>query len=235
MKNKQTLKTQTIIYPIVLSSLLAMLSACTPYVEPPRSALATATAVETSGHVAAMGAAIGTAGAATGAGAGAGALAGAAYGSYLVSSYRMVEILQRQGVQVIQLGKKLEIIIPADVLFQPGSDVLETKAYSLLDDVREFLKRYGDVSYTVYGFSDNVYAPDQAFQLTTRQARRVAAYFWGTGKPFYQVASVGMGSRYPIASNGNPAGSAKNRRIVVMVPVVQNRIFSSISKDLDLQ
>lgn len=213
----------------LLITAIFLLNACTPYVNPPLAPVGK-NSILGGEHGGTILGAIGTAGGVAVPGAVAGAAIGAGMQSYLVSTYRMLEILQRQGVQVVQVGRHLRVIIPSDKLFAPGQTIFKQEAYSILADVRQFLLRYGDVHITVYGFSDGVYGHEEAFKITSTQARRVAAYLWESGRPFYNVASQGMANRYPVAYAKNPNASAFNRRIEISLPVIPSKAHHTLKQ-----
>lgn len=221
---------------IILLMLLLLNGCVAPYVQPPQSALSSSTTIYSTGHGAALGAIAGLPAEAVAPATAIGAVVGAGVGSYMASTPRMLKILQKDGVQVVQVGNTLRVIIPSDALFAPGSTLIEPDSYHILDDVVMFLKRYGDVPMRIYAFTDSVYDRDTALRITSIQARRVSAYLWNKGRPFYHLIPKGMGQGYPIASNGNPRGSAFNRRIEIIMPILRSKpqIFKGIAQTLDL-
>jgi intracellular multiplication protein IcmN len=219
-----------------LGLFFTLLTGCAPYVSPPYSALSGAIAQGSGTQGAVAGGIVAIPAEAIATSTAIGAVAGATAGAYWVSTPRILKILQNEGVQVIQVGGSLRVIIPTDRLFSPGSTLLEPQSYRILDDVAMFLIRYGDVPLKIYGFSDAVYDHETALQITGNQARRVSGYLWSKGRPFYHLIPRGMGNRYAVASNGNPTGSAYNRRIEIILPVLTKKagILKEIAQQMDL-
>lgn len=219
-------------------SLVFSLTACVaPYVNPPQSGLTSLPGQIGGVEGGVAGAIVGLPAESIAIGSAAGIVVGASAGAYLVSTPRILNILRDEGVQVVQVGQTLRIIIPSDKIFRIGATTIETHGYKILDDVAMFLMRYGNVPLTIYAFSDRVYDDDTAFKITARQARRVSGYLWAKGRPFYHLRPEGMGNRYQVASSKNPIGSAYNRRIEIIAPVLPGALhyMKGIKKALDLE
>src|SRR5690606_24528270 len=67
-----------------------------------------------------------------GAGLAAGAILAAPLGSY-ADSQGLKNQLREQGITVIELGDILQIVIPADLLFAGGENLLQRQAYPKMD------------------------------------------------------------------------------------------------------
>lgn len=155
-----------------------------------------------------------------------GAAIGMALGAWAGRTAHELEILRRDRVQVVQVGQWVRIIIPADKLFLVGSSELEPRAVPILNHVIHFIRRYGEVPIYVYAFSDDVYRYERSLRLTNQQARQVGGYLWARGgHPFYHITAIGLGRKYDVASNGYPVGSAFNRRIEIIMPVLNSQKF----------
>jgi len=151
---------------------------------------------------------------------GIGALVGGGIGTYLASTHRQLSILEDLGVQVIQIGDTLRVIIPSDRIFKFDSAAIKPEGYEILDCVAYFLSRYGNVPITVIAYTDNVRCPRKNFLLSREQAQCIVTYLWSHGIPYECLRAIGKGETFPVASNGDPIGSFYNRRIVLSLPVV---------------
>lgn len=210
---------------VFIATAMALTACTTPFVNPPILADFTPAAGAGTASGAAVGVVAGSASGSVLAGTAIGALVGLGIGSYSMSTAHLLRTLQCEGVQVVQIGQYVRIIMPADLLFEFNSATIRNSAVPALDTVLLFMSRYGTVPLTITGYSDNVLPTDTAMLLTSRQAKSVAAYFWSHGIPFNMVYPIGRGSESSIASNGNSIGSYYNRRIEITfksIPLHQN-------------
>jgi len=129
--------------------------------------------------------------------------------------------LQRLGVQVVQYGGNVRIIILSDDLFDfNSSNISYPRGAMILDSVIAFIHAYGNVPITVTAYSDNVFTPTEALKLTCRQAKSVIGFLWSRGIVFDRLDAMGVGHSFPIATNGNSNGSAYNRHVEINMPVI---------------
>jgi chemotaxis protein MotB len=125
------------------------------------------------------------------------------------------------GVEIRQDGELIRIELPADKLFVPGSAQVQADGARLLDDVSAAIARsYSRQRIVIEGHTDDAAAgnPTAAHSLTTSQAQAVFAQLVERGRlPARQLSILAMGENHPLASNGTPAGKAKNRRVELVV------------------
>jgi outer membrane protein OmpA-like peptidoglycan-associated protein len=138
---------------------------------------------------------------------------------YLRSTYHELEKLKREGVQVVQVGQNLRVIIPVDRIFEFNSAEIRPSAIPVLNRVVTFIQRYGSVPIIINAYSDNVLATKQSLLLSQQQAKTIAGYLWSHGVVFDKVNPAGLGKINTIASNNTPTGSAFNRRVELLMPV----------------
>ncbi|WP_043290465.1 OmpA family protein [Pseudoxanthomonas spadix] len=156
-------------------------------------------------------------------GAGVGGLAGGAIGAY---QDRQEAELRRQtagtGIDVSRDGDVIKLNLPDGVTFDFGKSTLKPQFYSALNNVAATLKEYDQTIVEVSGHTDSI-GSDAANQvLSEARANAVADYLIGQGLMRQRFEILGMGERYPIASNETDAGRAKNRRVEIRVlPVRQ--------------
>lgn len=131
-----------------------------------------------------------------------------------------MQLIQIAGLDVRQDGDVIRIEVPADQLFQPGTAQMLPSAYSLLDQVATSLSRaYPRHKIGVEGYTDNSsLSAGSSHQITSAQASAVVDNLIRRNRiPENELLAVSHGSNHPRASNGTPAGQAKNRRIEFVV------------------
>jgi outer membrane protein OmpA-like peptidoglycan-associated protein len=107
-----------------------------------------------------------------------------------------------------------EIVILEKVLFETGSDVIDTRSYSLLDEVSAVLKEHPELARVeVAGHTDSVGARGFNLDLSRRRAQAVMAYLTNQGVDAGRLLAEGYGPDEPIADNGQEDGRDKNRRV----------------------
>ena len=151
-------------------------------------------------------------------GASAGLLAGAIFGAPLGSygdSQGLKKALQDDGVTVIELGDILQLVIPADLLFIGGENLLLREAYPTMDQVVSLIKQYDPVTITVNGYSDNIGDRFTRLDRSRYQAQSVTTYLWSRGLNLARFDFEGLGQTETVASDKTYMGSSYNRRIVI--------------------
>ncbi|QDU27691.1 Peptidoglycan-binding protein ArfA [Anatilimnocola aggregata] len=131
-----------------------------------------------------------------------------------------LQTISLPGLIVKQDGDVVRIEIPADKLFTPNSAQMTPEASRILDEVASAIARsYSRQRIIIEGHSDN--SPDNtvnAHLLTNAQAQLVFQHMVQKNNlPARQLSILAMGENHPLASNGEPAGQAKNRRIEIVV------------------
>lgn len=162
-----------------------------------------------------------------------GAAAGAVYGSAaeisvpasavvggvvggIIGSSEQKRVLKEHGVQVIQVGDQVTIILPADKFFEPGSSTLLPEADSALNNVALTLRSYGRAPITITGHTDSQSgSKDRQHWLSKAQAQAIASYLWSRGISAEHLIVVGAGSEDPISTQLTLHGRAQNRRIEI--------------------
>lgn len=149
-------------------------------------------------------------------GAGIGAVAGGAVGAY---QDRQEAELRREtagtGIDVSRDGDVIKLNLPDGVTFDFAKYDLKPQFYPALNTIASTLKEYNQTIVEVTGHTDSI-GSDAANQLLSeRRANSVATYLIGQGVQRERFEIVGMGERYPVASNDTDAGRALNRRVEI--------------------
>ena len=155
-------------------------------------------------------------------GAGIGALAGGGIGAY---QDRQEAELRRQtagtGIDVSRDGDVIKLNLPDGVTFDFAKYDLKPQFYPALNTVAATLKEYNQTSVEVSGHTDSVGSDAANQTLSERRANAVAGYLMGQGVQRERFEIVGMGERYPVASNDTDSGRALNRRVEIRLLPLQ--------------
>ena len=110
---------------------------------------------------------------------------------------------------------KLEII--ESVYFKTDRAVIESRSFTLLDNVAAVLVAHDKLHIQVEGHTDS--QGDDAYnkKLSQRRAEAVVAYLVNKGIDAARLTALGFGEERPIADNNTKEGRAQNRRVVFTV------------------
>jgi outer membrane protein OmpA-like peptidoglycan-associated protein len=156
-------------------------------------------------------------------GAGVGAVAGGAVGVY--QDRQEAELRRRTagtGIEVTRDGDVIKLNLPDGVTFDFGKSNLKPQFYSALDQVAGTMAEYNQTVVEVSGHTDSIGSDEANQALSVQRANSVSNYLVGKGLMRERFEVVGMGERYPAASNDNDSGRAMNRRVEIrVVPITQ--------------
>ena len=149
-------------------------------------------------------------------GAGIGGLAGAGIGAY---QDRQEAELRRQtvgtGVDVVREGDIIKLNLPDGVTFDFNRSEVKPQYFPALNNIAATLREYNQTIVEVSGHTDSVGSDAANQTLSERRAQSVTNYLVGQGLLKERFETVGMGERYPIASNDTDSGRALNRRVEI--------------------
>lgn len=156
-------------------------------------------------------------------GAGVGAVAGGAVGVY---QDRQEADLRRRtagtGIDVTREGDVIKLNLPDGVTFDFGKANLKPQFYPALDQVAATMAEYNQTIVEISGHTDSVGSDEANQRLSEQRAGSVSNYLAGKGLVRERFEVVGMGERYPVASNDTDSGRAVNRRVEIrVVPLTQ--------------
>ena len=155
-------------------------------------------------------------------GAGIGALAGGSIGAY---QDRQEAELRREtagtGIDVSRDGDVIKLNLPDGVTFDFAKYDLKPQFYPALNTVAATLKEYNQTIVEVSGHTDSIGSDAANQTLSERRANAVAGYLMGQGVQRERLEIVGMGERYPVASNDTDSGRALNRRVEIRLLPLQ--------------
>jgi outer membrane protein OmpA-like peptidoglycan-associated protein len=122
-------------------------------------------------------------------------------------------------IRITQKDDSFVVILNGDVLFDFGKSDIKPEAGKALDAAAAKIKsiwRNGSVI-LVNGYTDDIGSDGFNNRLSDRRAQAVAYSFLSRGLPYSVMRPQGFGKANPVASNANPAGRAKNRRVEIFV------------------
>lgn len=111
----------------------------------------------------------------------------------------------------------IKLNLPDAVTFDFNSAALKPQFYPALDQVAGTMAEYNQTVVEVSGHTDSVGSDAYNQRLSEQRAESVTNYLVGKGLMRQRFEVVGMGERYPIASNDTDAGRAQNRRVEIRV------------------
>ena len=149
-------------------------------------------------------------------GVGIGALAGGGIGAY---QDRQEAELRRAtagtGVDVTRDGDVIKLNLPDGVTFDFAKYDIKPQFYPALNTIANTLREYNQTIVEVSGHTDSIGTDAINQRISEQRANAVAGYLMGQGVQRERFEIVGMGKRYPIASNDTDSGRALNRRVEV--------------------
>jgi len=121
------------------------------------------------------------------------------------------------------------VLTLADVLFDTGQATLKPGAYATVDRLANVLKEAPDRKVTIEGHTDSTGSEDFNLVLSERRAAAVQTALLERGVQANQIIAVGKGMAYPIASNNDPAGRQRNRRVEMIFTDSQSKVASDVN------
>ena len=151
-------------------------------------------------------------------GAGVGGLAGGAVGVYQDRQERALrDATANTGIGVSRDSDNIILNLPDGITFDFGKSNLKPQFYTALDGVASTLAQYNQTIVEVAGHTDSVGSDEANQRLSQARAQSVGNYLMGKGLLRERFELVGMGERYPVASNDTDSGRAQNRRVEIRV------------------
>jgi chemotaxis protein MotB len=130
--------------------------------------------------------------------------------------------VQQGQIQVRQYKDMLTVEVAEQIFFDSGHANLKESGKAVLKKVGEALKGYDDKIVRVVGHTDNVpigksmqaqFASN--WELSAARATTVVRFLEAAGVPPERLAASGRAEHSPVASNDDPEGRRKNRRIEI--------------------
>ena len=121
------------------------------------------------------------------------------------------------------------VLTLGDVLFDTGKATLKPGAYGTIDRLASVLKEAPDRKVMIEGHTDSVGSDEFNQGLSERRAAAVQTALLERGVGSNQIAAVGKGEAYPIASNDDAGGRQRNRRVEMIFTDSQSKVASDVN------
>lgn len=132
----------------------------------------------------------------------------------------LMPLVQAGKVRVVQTGRGVSVEINASILFAEAQAALGEESRETLGTVADLLKN-DPHAIEVEGHTDNVPIASPLFpsnwELSAVRASSVVRLFIDNGIAPARLTAVGHGANQPVASNGDEAGRARNRRVAITI------------------
>jgi len=109
------------------------------------------------------------------------------------------------------------VLTLGDVLFAFDKAELKPGGERAAGRLAEFLQEYPERRIRVEGYTDSVGSADYNAQLSMRRAEAVKAAVVSHGISPSRIVTEGYGEAYPVASNDDPGGRQRNRRVEILI------------------
>ena len=140
------------------------------------------------------------------------------------TSYSVLEIPALKGNGVYKNPQIVDIQFEApksfvlkDCTFESGKATLKPEAYTVIDELVEYLNRKDDEVIEIGGHTDNVGKAEANMILSYNRANTVRAYLLTKGIVPERVTAKGYGMTVPVDENVDEEGRQANRRTEVKI------------------
>lgn len=123
--------------------------------------------------------------------------------------------LRDEGVQVIQLGETIRLVMLSDEVFAPNSANIVPAYRPVLTDVARLMATYDITSVKVAAYSDKQSPKNLQTALTTQQAQAVSKFLWSRGVDTRLMYAKGYAGSKPVDSAASASGRNNNRRVEI--------------------
>lgn len=121
------------------------------------------------------------------------------------------------GATVTRIGEGLAVTFASGLLYDFDSDAIKATAAQNLRTLAQSLTKYPNTDVLIVGHTDATGADSYNQTLSERRARSAQNFLVGEGVVPSRLRSAGRGETEPIASNGDEAGMAQNRRVEIAI------------------
>ena len=155
---------------------------------------------------------------------GVGAIAGGGVGVYMdKQEMKLRQTLENTGVSIIRDGDNITLSMPGNITFGVDSSDINSGFYETLDSVALVLVEYKKTLVEVAGHTDSTGTAEHNQSLSERRAKSVANYLVSRSVLADRLITIGVGEKYPVASNETREGRQLNRRVEInIVPLTES-------------
>ena len=156
-----------------------------------------------------------------------GGIVGASFGNIIQAHMTLVDMLQYHGVEVIQLGDEIRLILPTSRFFKPNSALMNMQYYPVLNMVGDFINKFQKISIKIAGYTDDRGPWQRNIALSTSQAQSIMRYLWNYGIDTRLIFAQGYGGLSPIADNNVPQGRILNDRVEITLRRIRDSNYDN--------
>ena len=118
-----------------------------------------------------------------------------------------------KNVQIERTEKGIMVRLDTDI-FEPNSITLNPKHYSALKRLGYVIKSNANYKINIEAHSDSIGSDKANLAMSQKRADNFSLYLsQKCGAPKERLKAIGLGEGFPVASNINKKGRAKNRRV----------------------
>ena len=111
-----------------------------------------------------------------------------------------------------------KVSIEMRILFDTDKAIIKPQYFSEVEDVAEFMKKYGNTNAVIEGHTDSTASDAYNQKLSERRAQAVQKMLIEKyGIDPNRLIATGYGESRPIASNTTKDGRQQNRRVIAVV------------------
>jgi outer membrane protein OmpA-like peptidoglycan-associated protein len=148
-------------------------------------------------------------------GAATGAIAGGLIGRYLDQQAQELDAIP--GADVQRRDDSLLVNFESSLLFDTGKAQLQPGAYDRLRSLARTLNNYPESAVQIRGHTDSVGGEAFNQRLSEDRADGVRDFLAAEGVASSRISALGLGARFPVASNSTEAGRQQNRRVEIEI------------------
>lgn len=134
---------------------------------------------------------------------------------YIATHKGLIQQISNHGVQFVQTGDELMMVLPSDSFFADATPNLTKSGYFALADIARLIKDHEKFDVKVVGYTDRLGWQAHNIALSRAQARSVLNALWEQGIDGRLIYATGYGAQQPIANNITDQGRAMNRRVEI--------------------
>lgn len=144
-----------------------------------------------------------------------GVIMGAAYGSYIDSNTTLADKLENRGVNIIELGDQILIVIPSSRLFNDTTSTIRPQAYSTLNLVAQYINSFTKMLVKVSAYTADTGVSSVDTSLSKQQAGHVAKALLAEGVDARILYAEGYGGTHLVSKNVDDWDGNDNYRIEI--------------------
>lgn len=124
--------------------------------------------------------------------------------------------LQKNNVQVVQVGQTFRIILSSDLLFEPNSaNIKNDYVNTVMPMIAQYIRAYDKPSVSVTAYSADGSNTAVLLALTDRQAQVISSELWLNSVNARLLSAQGKATQDAISSNQTPHGRYANNRVEI--------------------